>query len=346
MIYLTKNYEKENKMENLQITNPHTIVILATGGTISGSGEVGKTTNYTPGSISVDALITNIPLLQSIAPIATVQICNVNSDDIGTPELLHLVSTINDLARNPMVDGFVITHGSDTLEETAYFLHLTIKTIKPVVLVGSMRPATALSPDGPMNIYNGVVLASHAPHSRGVLVTLGDGIYGARDVQKITTLTPSAFSQGYLGALGYFVDGVPYFYQSSIKPHTMESPFYMEGTVTLPKVEIVSFYTDANPEIIPWLSERCQGLVIAGAGAGEYSLAFKEEIDKLGEAGFPIIRSSRVPNCLVTPNPKYDTSQWILPSGNLSPQKSRILLQLGLNLWKDALTLRELFKKY
>ena len=156
------------------------IIVLATGGTIAGVGEAGKTAGYIPGALTADELLFAVPQLAEVAPIEAIQICNVNSDDITDEIWLTLANKINELAADPDVKGFVITHGTDTMEETAYFLNLTVKTDKPVVLTGSMRPATSISADGPMNLYEAVcVAASDEAVGKGVLSVFSDRIFAA-----------------------------------------------------------------------------------------------------------------------------------------------------------------------
>ena len=179
------------------------IVVLATGGTIAGVGDEGKTAGYKPGTLTADELIKAVTELGREAELETIQVCNVNSDDITDKIWIRLTNVINEMAEDPEVGGFVITHGTDTLEETAYFLNLTVKTYKPVVLTGSMRPASSLSADGPMNLYEAVCLAaSEEAVGKGVMVVFSDRIYSARAVTKISTYHIAAISSGEMGTLG------------------------------------------------------------------------------------------------------------------------------------------------
>ena len=203
-----------------------TVAVLATGGTIAGAGSLGKATNYRPGQLDVNALVDMAEGAHDIAYVRAVQICNVNSDDITADHWLALARTINEMATDPVIDGFVITHGTDTLDETAYFLNLVVKTEKPVVLTGAMRPATATSPDGPMNLLQSIALAgSPQARGRGVMVVFSDGIFGGRDVRKISTFQTDAFSASDFGCMGYMIDGVPHFYNASSKAHTIATEF-------------------------------------------------------------------------------------------------------------------------
>ena len=197
--------------KTINVEEKGTIVILATGGTIAGIGGAGKTIGYQSGALSIDNLLSFVPELKEVAPIKAIQICNINSDDITDEIWIKLVNTINEMAKNENIAGFVITHGTDTLEETAYFLTLTVKTDKPVVLTGSMRPATSKSADGPMNLYQAVcTAASDKAIGQGVLVVFSDHIYSARFVTKASTYNIMAISGGEMGAVGIVRDNNVY----------------------------------------------------------------------------------------------------------------------------------------
>ena len=248
------------------------IVVLATGGTIAGVGDEGKTAGYKPGTLTADELIKAVTELGREAELETIQVCNVNSDDITDKIWIRLTNVINEMAEDPEVGGFVITHGTDTLEETAYFLNLTVKTYKPVVLTGSMRPASSLSADGPMNLYEAVCLAaSEEAVGKGVMVVFSDRIYSARAVTKISTYHIAAISSGEMGTLGVIRDGKVFIYNSPRKLHTLDSEFDVSDVESLPKVSIMYFAVDADPELIQFAAEKSDGIVIAGAGAGEFS---------------------------------------------------------------------------
>ena len=252
--------------------NKGKVVVLATGGTIAGVGEEGKTAGYKPGSLTAEELLAAVPELADVAEIEAIQVCNVNSDDITAEVWLTLANTINKMAKDPDVKGFVITHGTDTMEETAFFLNLTVKTDKPVVLTGSMRPSTSISADGPMNLYEAVCLAaSKEAVGKGVLTVFSDRIYAARSVTKTSTYNVMAISAGETGAIGIIRDGAVYLYESPMKKHTAESEFDVSGLTTLPKVSVLYFCVDADPELLRFAAEHADGLVVAGAGAGEFS---------------------------------------------------------------------------
>src|SRR5436305_3038383 len=186
------------------------IVILATGGTIAGAAATGTQAAYTSGAVTIDAMLDAVPGLKELANIKGEQISNVGSQDMTVEIMLSLAHRINTLLAQNDVDGIVVTHGTDTMEETAYFLNLVVKSRKPVVIVGAMRPSTAISADGPINLYNAVILAgSDDAVGKGVLVVLNDQINGARDVTKTNTANTDTFRNWEFGFMGYMQDNAP-----------------------------------------------------------------------------------------------------------------------------------------
>ena len=319
-----------------------TILILATGGTIAGVGEIGKSTVYRPGKLTADELISEIPEINNIAPLETMQICNVNSDDITADIWLELASIINREAKDDNIKGFVITHGTDTLEETAYFLNLAVKTKKSVIITGSMRPATSISADGPMNLYQAVcAAASPETEGQGVLAVFADRIYTARSVTKTSTYQLTAISAGRMGAIGVIRDGKVYMYETTNKAHTNKSEFDVSKLDSLPNVTILYFHVDASPALLKYAAEHSDGLVIAGAGAGEFSLIYGDMIKTLS---VPIVVSSRVDDGLITSD--MLRVEGTIAANNLSPQKAAVLLRLALTVTTDKDKIREMFLKY
>jgi len=323
------------------------ILLIATGGTIAGRGAEGKSGNYHSGELTVEDLLASVPKIREVAELSWVQAANLNSDDITAEHWIRLARLIEELAEDDGTAGFVITHGTDTLEETAYFLHLVLKTEKPVVITGSMRPATALSADGPKNLYASVVLAkSEAAAGRGVLVVFEDRIYDARGVQKVSTFALEAFSSRDLGCLGYMLDEQPYFYQKSIRLHTRETAFSVSGLSGLPRVEILYFSVEASPELLLYAAEISDGIVLAGAGNGNYSLKWNEAVRSLQTRGIPVVRCSRIGSGEITPDDLFDGFSHVITGGNLSPQKAKILLQLSLTVTGDIAEIRRMFGVY
>ena len=318
------------------------VVILATGGTIAGVGEAGKTAGYKPGSLTAEELLSAVPQLADVAEIEAVQICNVNSDDMTAEVWLTLADTINQMTADPEVKGFVITHGTDTMEETAYFLNLTVKTDKPVVLTGSMRPSTSISADGPMNLYESVcVAASEEAVGQGVLIVFSDRIYAARSVTKTSTYSVMAIAAGETGGIGIVRDGEVFLYESPSRRHTTGSEFDVSGLETLPKVTVLYFSVDADPELLRYAAGHSDGLVIAGAGAGEFSEKWIEVINGLT---IPVVISSRIDDGVITKDNLLCKNT--VAANNLSPQKAAILLRLALTGETSRERLEELFLQY
>ncbi len=318
------------------------VVVLATGGTIAGVGEEGKTAGYKPGQLTAEELLLAVPQLAEVAQIDAVQICNVNSDDITAEVWLTLANKINELADDPAVRGFVITHGTDTMEETAYFLNLTVKTDKPVVLTGSMRPATSISADGPMNLYEAVcVAASDEAAGKGVLIVFSDRIYAARTVTKTSTYNVMAISAGEMGAIGVVRDGTVFLYENPSRKHTIQTEFDITSLSALPRVSILYFSVDADPELLRFAAEHSDGLVIAGAGAGEFSEKWIEVIRGLS---IPVVISSRIDDGVITEDNLLCSNT--VAANNLSPQKAAILLRLALTVDASQEYLEKLFLQY
>ena len=320
------------------------VVLLATGGTIAGEGKPGDATDYIPGKVSIGDIASRIEGLEDIAQIQWIQMANINSDDITSSLWLEIAKTINSLSSDPTIDGFVITHGTDTMEETAFFLNLTVKTEKPVVLTGAMRPSTATSADGPMNLYQAIVVASSDNAiGMGVLCVFSDGIYSARDFQKLSTTSVTAFGGRDFGMMGYVLDRNVVFYNKPLRPHTTKSEFVIDDIEELPRVGILSFYVDADPSLLEFAASRMDALVIVGAGNGNYSAKFNEVIGKLS---IPIVRSSRIGNGMIVPDHTFDKWSNIIAGDNLAPTKARILLLLALTRTKEIEKIRDYFRKY
>src|SRR5215470_1093557 len=246
------------------------VVILATGGTIAGAAASGTQAGYTSGAVTIDAMIAGVPGIDKLATIKGEQIANVSSQDMSFDILLKLVKRINELAAKGDVDGIVITHGTDTMEETAYFLNLATKSNKPVVLVGSMRPSTAVSADGPLNLYNAVAVAGD-PRSqgRGVLVVMNDWIHAAHSLTKTSTTDVQTFMSPQRGLVGVVAYGKSDFYNSPRWKHTSKSEFDVSQVTKLPRVDIIYAYVDTPADLIDAsVANGAKGIVIAGVGNG------------------------------------------------------------------------------
>jgi L-asparaginase len=329
------------------------VYVLSTGGTIAGQGSSSTDlSNYKPGSILGEQLVKAVPQIAEIADVRVEQIVNIPSHDITIANWLTLAKRIQRIiADDPAAAGFVITHGTNTLEETAYFLNLTIRSDKPVVLVGSMRPATAISADGPLNLLNAVKTAmSPDARGKGALIVMNDEIGGARDTTKTNTLRVETFKSPELGMLGYVDEDKVAFYRSSTRRHTANSEFDIAALTELPKVAIVYSYVEPDPAMLrAVVGAGAKGVVFAGSGNGALASAERDaiaEINKMAAPARPVlVRSSRVGNGRVTSTAEFE-KLGVLAGDTLNPQKARILLMLALTKTTDPKELRRIFSEY
>lgn len=332
------------------------VVILATGGTIAGVGEAGANTGYVSGQISGVDLVAAVPEIVEFADVTVEQVCNVNSDDMTAELWLKLSRRIDELSEggledsSQLIDAFVITHGTDTMDETAYFLSLTLRTSKPVVLTGSMRPATAKNPDGPANLLGAVQCAvgfslDDEPAKNNVWVYFGGDVYDARQVQKCSAseLQPMGVDFPGDGAGEVMNDDVPAcrFAHRSLEPLFFDISHLQE----LPRVNVVYFAVDSNPRILEFASSVSDGLVIAGAGSGEFSLAWANALERVD---IPVVVASRINHGVVTLNANLVKSPDGIArvcAGTLPPQKAAVLLRLALTQTKNPAKLRKIFER-
>jgi L-asparaginase len=326
------------------------VTILATGGTIAGSGASTTTTvGYTAATVGVNQLIAAVPELAKVAEVKGEQVFQIASENMTNQNWLTLAKRVNTLLAQPDVDGIVITHGTDTLEETAYFLDLTVKSKKPVVLVGAMRPGTALSADGPINLYNAVLLAaSQDAIGKGVLVALNDQIHAAREVTKTNTSTLDSFKTPELGLLGYIQGNKPYFYRASTRKNTVDTEFDISKLDTLPQVDIVYGYANVNPVALNALvAAGAKGIIHAGVGDGSLAAPVKPALIAARKQGVLIVRSSRVGQGIVARNGEANDDELdFVASDTLNPQKARILLTLALTRTTDSKEIQRMFYTY
>ncbi|MEE4409223.1 MULTISPECIES: type II asparaginase [unclassified Serratia (in: enterobacteria)] len=323
---------------------PH-IVILATGGTIAGSAASNtQTTGYKAGALGVDTLIAAVPEMQKVARVDGEQIANIGSENMTSEILLKLSKRVNELLARDDVAGVVITHGTDTLDESPYFLNLTVKSNKPVVFTAAMRPATAISADGPMNLLDAVTVAADKQAAgRGVMVVLNDRIGSARFSTKTNATTLDTFKAAEEGYLGVIVGGKPYFETRVDKIHTTRSVFDVRNVSALPKVDIIYGYQD-DPEYMydAAIQHKVDGIVYAGTGAGSVSVRSSAGIKKAEKAGVLVVRASRTGSGVVP----EDAGQPGLVSDSLNPAKSRILLMLALTKTHNPQVIQDYFHTY
>ena len=323
------------------------ITILATGGTIAGSGKSAVDSAYQAGQLNVDTLIDAVPEMKNLAKIKGEQIVKIGSQDMSDEVWLKLAKTINKQCAD--TDGFVITHGTDTMEETAYFLNLTVKCPKPVVLVGAMRPATEKSADGPLNLYNSIVVATDKKSAgRGVLVAMNGQVLGARDVTKTSTTAVQTFNSPNFGVLGYIHNSKVDYERSPESIHTVNSPFNVDNLNELPKVGIIYAYSNMPTEPLQSLLDvGYKGIVSAGVGNGNVNAANLALLEKAVKDGVAVVRSSRVPTGYTTRDAEVDDSKYgFSASGTLNPQKARVLLQLALTQTKDPKVIQQYFNDF
>ncbi len=307
------------------------VAVLATGGTIAGqAGDSSKTAGYKAGVVGVDKLLDAVPALGSIARIHAEQIASIDSKDMSAALWTQLARRIDELLAQDDIDGVVVTHGTDTLEETAYLLHLTVKSAKPVVLTAAMRPSTALSADGPLNLLNAVtVAASNDAAGKGVLVAFNNQIHSARDVTKTSTYAVDAFRSPDTGVLGFVQDGRVEFQRTVVRAHTVASEFAVADR--WPMVEIVASYADVSRVTVDALvAAGVRGIVVAGTGNGSMHAVLTQALADAVKQGVAVVRASRVGSGHVMRNgAANDDALGTVSAGTLNPYKARVLLMLA-----------------
>ena len=325
------------------------IVILATGGTIAGAAGTGTQAGYTSGQVTIDAMVNAVPDITKLANIKGEQVSNVGSQDMSFDILLALAKRIADLSKRNDVDGIVITHGTDTMEESAYFLNLVCKTDKPIVLVGSMRPSTAVSADGPLNLYNAVAVAADPnAKNRGVMLVMNDWIHSAQSLTKVSTTAVQTFMSPIRGLIGTTAYGVNEYYRYPNSKYGSKSEFSVEGVTKLPRVDIVYADLDMSPDLIDASVEKgAKGIVIAGVGNGNMTKGALDACERATKKGVVVVRSTRVATGNVGRNVEVnDDKVGTIASADLNPQKSRILLSVALLKQRKPEEIQKLFYEY
>ena len=325
------------------------VVIVATGGTIAGSAESTTSAGYKSGAVAVDTLIAAVPQMKSFADVTGVQVASVGSQDMNDEIWLKLAGEVNRLLAQPDVDGVAITHGTDTMEETAYFLNLVVKSDKPVVLTGSMRPSTSLSADGPLNIYNAVGVASDPrARGRGVLVVANDDIHSARAITKRHTTDVQTFVSPEAGLIGVCLFDSRDFVRMPARAHTTATPFKVAVGQTMPRVDIIYAHAGMSPDLIDAaVTNGAKGLVIAGVGDGNMTTPALEAMGRAIKKGVVVVRSTRVGEGIVRRNIEVsDDKLGTVASMELVPAKARVLLKLALMQTSDVKKIQEYFERY
>jgi L-asparaginase len=325
------------------------IRVLATGGTIAGAQASATDYGYKSGAYDVNSLIKAVPNLDKLAVITGEQVANIGSQDMNDEIWLKLAGRVNEVLKSSDADGVLITHGTDTLEETSYFLSLVTKSDKPVVMVGSMRPATAVSADGPGNIYNGVAIVADArAKGKGTLVCLNDEIHYARNVVKTDTTSVQTFKSLNRGPAGVVHTGKIEWFEPMDRKVGSATEFSVDGVKKLPRVDVIFAHANMSADLIDAaIKNGAQGLVIAGVGDGNMTTPALEAVTKAAKAGIVIVRSTRLPEGIVLRNNEVDDDKLgLVASGELNPAKSRVLLQLALTKTKDPVKIQKMFYEY
>lgn len=312
---------------------PQNIVILGTGGTIAGqAASASDNIGYTAAQVGVEQLVVAVPSLARYGPLMTEQVAQVDSKDMSFEVWMQLASRVNYFLAQPDVQGIVITHGTDTLEETAYFLHAVCRPDKPVVLTCAMRPATALVPDGPQNMLDAMAAARHAG-ARGVVAVCAGTIHSALDVQKVHTYKVDAFDSGDAGPIGYVEEGFLRLMRNWPETHVERAQAAIKiiansvVPVQWPHVEIVMNHAGASGAVVDaLLAQGVQGLVVAATGNGTLHHALEAALLRARSAGVRVVRSTRCLNGRVLPTP----GDLFSDSQGLSPVKARIAMMLEL----------------
>lgn len=347
--------------DDVKATSKPRVEILATGGTIAGAQASKTDYGYKAGAFDVNNLINAVPQMKDLADITGEQIVNIGSQDMNDAVWLKLGKRINERLASGEVDGIVVTHGTDTMEETSYFIDLVTPHDKPIVFTGSMRPATAIGADGPANLYNAVAIAADRQSGgRGVLVVLNDSIHLARNVTKTHTTNVETFRSLNRGPVGLVNTGkVDWFDKAAGADHAgigagaqpaaarqgAAPLFSVEKLDALPRVDILYAHANMSPDLIDAaVKGGAKGIVVAGVGDGNMT---QQALDRLAQAakdGVVVVRSTRLPQGVVLRNNEVnDDKLGFVASGELAPAKARVLLQLALTRTKDPVEVQKMF---
>lgn len=323
--------------------------ILATGGTIAGAARSEVEAGYTSGEVGVKTLVDAVPGLRTLAELRGEQFAQVGSQDMNDCIWLKMAERVNALLAADEADGIVITHGTDTAEETGFFLHLVVRSDRPVVLTGAMRPATSLSADGPLNLFNAVAVAADpAARGHGVIVAINNDLHSARDVTKSNTTDVQTFISPGPGLLGTASYGSLRYFRYPTHAHTLHSEFSVDGYERLPRVDILYAHANMPPDLVAAsVSLGTRGIVMAGMGNGNVSTEVGAELAKAVTDGVIVVRSTRVISGDVGRNIEMDDDALgLVAADQHNPQKSRVLLQLCLVKGLDKSAVQEAFHRY
>lgn len=324
------------------------LALLATGGTIASTGESKAQLQDYLVDTKIEAMLAAVPAISELAEFECEQVCNVESHRLNDEVLIPLARRVQAMCDRHDIDGVVITHGTDTLEETAYFLHLIVHTRKPVVLVGAMRPATTLSADGPLNLYHAVAVAcDKKSQGQGVLVVMNDRIASARHMTKGHANGVEAFVSTEFGFLGLVAGQTVRFQNQLSTHHTYKSEISLPGSMDkLPLVDIIYDHQGAGTHhVAASIEAGAKGVVLAATGQGSLSPQGMESVKLARGEGLAVVRASRVWQGWIRPGTKDDT-HGLIAAQTLNPAKARVLLRLVLTKTKDPQALQAYFDCY
>lgn len=321
--------------------------LVFTGGTFDSVGASRTDTAWyyeTGVRVDPEEMLGAIPELADLAAVTAVPAPRLSSSGVTDAQWIALVSVVRRLVESEAVDALVVSHGTNTLEETAFLLHLTVATDKPVVVVGAMRPPSALGSEAPMNLLRAVQVAA-APASRGhgVLVVMNDAILAARDVTKTATFRLDALRAPDLGPLGYAdADNRVVFYHRHLRAPLESSPFELDGLGRLPRVDLVTSHVGADAALIDAaVAAGAEGIVSAGTGAGRPTPLEEGALEAASASGVIVCQASRVGSGRVVLSPRARRPGWV-SADNLQPWKARVLLALALTVTRDAGRIQEM----
>jgi L-asparaginase len=325
------------------------VFILATGGTIAGKGTSASAAGYTAGVTPIKDMIEAVPGIDKLAILSGEQICNIGSQDMTVAIWLKLAKRINQIFKNNEADAVVVTHGTDTMEETAYFLSLTDRYDNCVVLTGSMRAGTAMSADGPKNLYDAVqVAANSVSKGKGVMVVFNGSIFDAREVVKTNTTHVDAFTSPNTGPMGEVLGKTIRYYTNETRKANKNTPFDVTSLDSLPNVVVVELFAGISDVAInSYVNAGVDGIVTAGLGDGNLNKTNTAAVIQAISKGVVVCRSTRVPSGRVILHDETDDAKLgTIVGDDLNPQKVRILLMLGLAQTKDKAVLQDYFFKF
>ncbi|UKJ07741.1 type II asparaginase [Solitalea lacus] len=325
------------------------VKILATGGTIAGAGAAAERAAYTAGKLPIDELLNAVPQIHKLAKITGEQVASIGSQDMSIEVWLKLAKRINEIFAKNEADAIVITHGTDTQEETAYFLDLVVKYNKPVVLVGAMRPATAISADGPKNLLDAVVVAADPKsQGRGVMLAMNERVFDARSVTKTNSTSLETFLSTNFGPVGLIYDQKVQYYYNPVRKPGKDTPYDVSGLTSLPRVDIAYMYADADPTAIEaFVKAGAKGIVFTGVGNGNMNKKNYDAIKAATSKGVVVVRATRTPGGRVTLHDEVDDDALgTVVSDDLNAQKARILLMLALTKTSDKAKVQDMFFQY